>query len=219
MQVVTGGLNAVNALMGGVNTGEEVQFFRNSLAGFQSALTNSGVSLDQAYLGQLNQVFDQYNSVEAIDSAKLALGKATGVLSINAVQELMTIDQWQMASPVMQGWLMAEPTINQMYIDGKIDGYSDSWEMSDPNVGILNQQYRQVMNGALVGIPDQHGHEDLYFEHHTFRGPNGELDIDEVDALNGEQQMMIRNSWREAKAYLLSTPAKKRKDITSPWGG
>lgn len=218
MQIISGGINALNSVMGGIVSSAEVGFFRDSLSQFQLRMGQSGIDLDQSYLSQVNQVFDQYNSVQAISEAKVALGKATGVLGINAVQELTGVEQWQMATPVMQGWMMANPYLQQLYIDGKIDGYSDSWEMTDPGVGLENQKYRQVMNGALVTYKDEDGEDELFFEYHTCKDENGELIIDEIDELTSSEQFMIRSSWRAAEDYLRSTIAKRRKDITNPWG-
>lgn len=65
------------------------------------------------------------------------------------IQTLSTFEQLQNAAPVMQRWIMAHPTVKQLYLEQNIDGYSETYQ----NVfgqGVREQDYnwRRVMSGV-----------------------------------------------------------------------
>lgn len=63
------------------------------------------------------------------------------------IQYISKIAEFQHA-PTMQRWIMAEPTVRQMYFDQKLDGYSDTYSTTDKTVGMMHLDYQKVIDGV-----------------------------------------------------------------------
>ena len=103
-------------------------------------------------------IYEKVNDANAIRMAKAALRMAKGIFHPNEVIPLETLEDLQAAQPVMQRYIMAEPTLREVYHRQMCDGYSDTYTDLEPGVlGVDHYDYRRVMDGI---IQDTEGDEE-----------------------------------------------------------
>lgn len=149
-----------------------------------------------------------FTSNEAIDFARKTIAAFTNILPTASTGIIQVYDtsQFQGASLTMQRWIMANPTIRELYHNQRIDGYSSSYIDVEPNqVQVNHYDWRRVMDGIMTETEDGSHRFSLYVE-----------DLKEGDRdLTLLERRDILNMW--SRAEFLSALAKD--DITSPEGG
>lgn len=150
-------------------------------------------------------VFEKIGFDDAMRSARAAVLKLGQLGQYSGVMELTTMEAMQAASPMMQTYIMANPMVRQLWLDGGCDGYSGSYRDNTPLVGEAHYVYRRVMDGVVVDNPDGTWEATTYLE---------EL-IHERDELHLEQQKDVLRTWARAEAALRA----KMSDPTSSWNG
>lgn len=128
-------------------------------------LANSATAFGQALYQRSMTLFNQVNSDEANRIAEVVMSQVDSLMGLDIIEPLLTVDLLQTAKPIMQGWIMTDPTIRQGWYDGKLEGYTDTYKDDQPGaVGHEHDKYRFLMNGVHVPHPTQSHQHSLYFD-------------------------------------------------------
>ena len=121
----------------------------------------------------------------------------SGMVHPNQIVNLDTIEAIQRAKPIMQRYIMAEPTYRRLFHKQLCDGYSDSYVDNEPGlVGKDHYDWRRVMNG----IVQDHVHEDGT-EGWSFTQWHEDLLVDDRE-LEKDEQFTILNAHELVRAAI-----------------
>jgi hypothetical protein len=195
------GVNGFDYLIYPEQNPSTLQYLHNQLNNFSSGITDIG----RQFLEQTKIAYNSINNSDVVRAAKAALRTAKGFFHPNTIRPLYNIDELQSASPVMQRWIMAEPTIRTMYHENKCDGFYDTYVDNQPTkIGNDHYDYRRVMDSIIVDTDDGWSVTN-YAE----------------DLLDGDKELDFQD-----KAYILSTWDLMKmmldahdEDFTNPVGG
>ena len=140
-------------------------------------------SLQSSY-AYLTDAAVRHDIVQSLRGAGVDLGE-------NFIVELRTFEELQHANLTMQRWVMAEPTIRQLYLDQNVDGYSDTYlNTSGQYVAERDYHYQLAMTGVPVEAGD--GTTITRFYH-------AEEDLREGDRkLSHHEKIAIQRTWVNA---------------------
>lgn len=169
----------------------------------QRFLTNLLPTSQNLFKGLTDGIFGAIDYQEAFRRGR-AFGRRVATLFMaDEIQQFHKMAEFQHAPPVMQRWIMAEPTTRQMYFDQRLDGYSDTYTTTDRNVGLMHEDYQKVIDGVYI----ENAEGDIVI--HEFFNLYG----DHERPLDFTEQVDILNTWDLLKAYL----AKGGDDPTSKY--
>lgn len=202
MEIIYGGDEGFTAAICGVQNPTNMQYFRQQIENTRSMIGGVVNDFSQRFLAQAENLYERYNGARAIEIARSVVNQIRGVFQDDVIRYIPNkIADYQIATPVMQRYLMANPMARSMYHEQLIDGYSDSYKDDEPGlVGKDHYEWRRV-------------HDGLYDEKEDMFVQYVELLRREEDDLSLSQQMDILASWRNLEGMLLA----KGKDPTSPW--
>lgn len=145
-----------NALAFGTPHPGTLSYIRQKFDSLSTALTDRG----REFMADARDMWDQFMGSAAMRKARAVKEKLLdGMYLRNEAQYYTTIGQFQSATPMMQGYIMACPEVKQMYYDQRLDGFSGSWVDTNPGaIGWDDPVYRQVMNGIAVDHPEHDFH-------------------------------------------------------------
>jgi len=114
-----------------------------------------------------------------------------GIHRPNVIYSIDTLEECRLAKPIMQRYIMAEPTLREIYHRQMCDGYSDSYVDIWPTLkGQDHPDYRKVMSGA-VQLIDEKGNTDKGWRVTMYAD-----DLDEGDRmLEPDEQFVCRSAW------------------------
>jgi hypothetical protein len=136
--------------------------------------------------------------------ARNAIRSARGLLTPNVIQPLVSYEEFQIAQPVMQRYIMAQPDIRQLFFDQRCDGFSDTYVDQQPGkIGETHYDYRRVMNGMMV----EEG-EDFVVHHYLDELREGDRE------LTFHEQVDILSTWQVMSMFM-----QEKKDPTNIYGG
>lgn len=189
---IEGGSMTFDALTyGGPHPGT-LNFLQQQFENITPTLQHAG----QQFVQQAQSWFEQLNGSAALRAMKSAGRAIKSLWQLDEVRPLTELAQLQFASPTMQRWVMAEPTIRKLYHQGAVDGYSDTYVDAYPkDIGETHYDYRRVMDGIVVVNDEDHPHEwtaTTYID---------EMYEDE-QPLTLEEQMDILDTWDFMRAHL-----------------
>jgi len=73
----------------------------------------------------------------------------------NYYDNIQSFTDLQDANMLMQRWVMAHPSVRQLYLDQNLDGYSSTYNnVFGKDVGDKDYNYRRVMDGSVVDQED-----------------------------------------------------------------
>lgn len=193
-QVIYGDDSTFSALAFGVPHPGTISYLAERFEQASSSLMQMGNGL----LEYSQQVFDRFNSDDAIRLAQAALRKVQTAWQQDMVYSMNNIADFQHAQPIMIRWLMANPEVRDLYHGNRLDGYSHFYTDAQPTeVGFGHYDYHRVMDGmVVVNETPGNGEPDWYAD--TFYD---ELLPDDGD-LTLEDQSMILESWRAMNDYI-----------------
>lgn len=149
--VVTGGKSAFDALL---YPGNYVQSFHAAQETIQNLMSRVSDVARQS-LQQSTQLFDRFFNDHAYQTAVDTRRDMAKDLALDETYHMTHLQDLQSATPFMRRWIMAEPTVNELYHKNRLDAYDDSYIAIDPDgVGKDNYDYRRVMDG-VVQWPDE----------------------------------------------------------------
>ena len=193
--VLAGGMREFNALVYPEKSASTVSFLKNELSNFSNTLTESG----KAFFADSAEFLDRWVGSEALRLGRLAVKKVTGLFKPDVIKPVWEIGDMQTIGSKMQRFIMAEPTIRQMYFDQRLDGWSDTYHDYEPGrIGHDHYDYRRVMDGIVVEAPETAEPETSEWVCTSYLD-----DILEGDReLNHDEQIDIRITWDNVLAII-----------------
>lgn len=193
MQVITGGARTFSALAYQNQHPDNQNYFARKLTEFSANLTDAGA----AFFSDAAAIYDKFNGSEAMQLARAAVRKVKGIWDRDDVRAMTEIDQTQNAKPVMQRWLMANPTVRHVWQEQRCDGFSDTYKDMHPGtIGESHYDYRRVMDGLLVEIKDEDGEDSWMISHYVDELLPGDI------PLELEDQLDIGTTWAFVEMYM-----------------
>ncbi|MNU19668.1 hypothetical protein D3C71_79010 [compost metagenome] len=201
VQVVVGGNTEFNALVYGQKNPGTISFLEREAFTVSPHLTAAGAQ----FFANQAALFEQYNGAEALRLAAAAVKKVGSIFQPNSIRALLTVPEIQNAPLAMQRWIMAEPTIRELYHQQRCDGFADTYVDMHPGfVGREHYDWRQVQHGMVQTEDEEAPLATFYFD--ELAEGDRELTLDE--------KMDIVSTWEVVK---LNAKAGKA-DPTSAYG-
>ena len=158
------------------------------------------------FMSRATAAFEHYNGSDALRFARNAIRAVEGAFETPRIRELSTLGELTSANPLMQRWIMANPTVRGLYHSQRVDGYSDSYtDMQPGHVGEDHYDYRRVMDGFMS--TDESGHAK--FTQYVENLVDGDRD------LIFEESLDIQHGWSALEYFI----ALGKEDPTSSTGG
>lgn len=152
MAVIYGGDDAFDTLVSphqhSAANAVNLQWLQNNLNQVNQA---QFVGEAQTFMGQCQTIFLQNTSNEAVLRANAALNQANMHLTANVFSYIPLLGDLPGANTKTQKYLMSEPTIRTVYINGCCAGYSETYVDHDP--GKIAEEdfiYRRVLQGVVI---------------------------------------------------------------------
>ena len=202
MAVLISGDNSIfDAMVYGQGNQSGQEFLSMLNNQFMQALTPD---LQAYYYNIGNTVYGGINQADAMNRLRMLGNQYMEIFQPDAILYLQTMEHFQNANAIMQRGLMANPEVRQMYHQGAIDGYAETYVDYDPNV-YGNEHYDFRRATSNVWIMDSEGNYSMtdWCDY-----------VAEGDLLSFEEQHAIQKSWDN----MLGILAQRKKDPTSVWG-
>ena len=163
-----------------------VSYLQNQI----QSLASAGTELGQQIFARSQAIFNEINSDSAVMAAEAVLSQVESMMGQDMIEPLLTISQLQGAQSIMQGWIMTDPTIRQAWMDGKLEGYCDTYVDPEPGlVGHEQQAYRELMNGVLIEHEEASYQYNLYFDRAS--DFDGTLTLRKLAAIRDSQEAAV----------------------------
>lgn len=202
IEFIDGDSNAFTAMAYGAPDPLTVQWCEQRSASF---MQNIIPEAREFFTNTANTVFDSLAYNEISRMAKAMTRKLSTAWLADMIQPLNTIAMIQHAPSSMLPWIMAEPTIRDMYHRQELAGYDERY--NDPIPKEINSYesplYLAVHNG--VYMPSEDGEDHVAVEY------LGEFDQGTEHYLDLADQMAIMETWNHLKSLI----SKRKEDPTS----
>lgn len=179
---ISGGEDVFRALTGQMVSPEMTNYFANSVNSMVERLGNASQFITQ----QTQHLYDRFNNGEMMTRVKEVLNNMGSHIDDNVIVTL-TPENMMFATPMMQQYIMVEPTIYDLYQNNACSGFNGGYIDIDPVKDVTQHAlYNRVMDGFLQ--EDVNG--DVFFTTYddTFTEP-----------LQFSEQNAIMTSWRNVK--------------------
>lgn len=199
-QIIDGGADLFDALAYGKPHPGTQQFIQSQLESFSNSVTDAG----QRFYNNAMNLYERFSGSSAMRYANAARRNIGSIWQSDEIRQLTTIGDLQQAPLTMQRWIMAEPTVRQLYQQQRVEGYVDSYvDTHQGNIGEDHYDYRRVMQGIVVDDDKDDWSATTYYD---------EL-LPEDQELLLEEQVDILVSWESVVQKL----REGRSDPTSRW--
>jgi hypothetical protein len=202
MVMVINGDDAFDAAVYGEMHPGTIDFLRRESMVFDSftGLSDKAREFQQA----VNEQVQRFNSSSFMRTARAVVRKVSNIWRSDEILPMCNIGEFQQAKPLMQRYIMAEPTIREMYNEQRCDGYSETYKDAEPGkVGYAHYDYRRATNAVYFKHDKDKPMESItYYE--TMRGNDRELHFEELQD--------IHQTWRNLKPMCFG-----KEDPTSPY--
>lgn len=163
-----------------------VNYLQNQI----QSLAATGTEYAQKIYNRSMEIFNEINSDAAVMAAEAVLTQVESLMGQDMIEPLLTLEHLQAARPIMQGHIMTHPRLRQMWYDGKIEGYSDTYVDPEPGkIGHEMQAFRDLMNGVLQPHETQSYQYNLYFDRSD--NPDDFLSIRKLAAIVDSQDAAL----------------------------
>lgn len=160
MRITSGSPEDFSTFMYGQKTAQTMEMLQNDYQAFINTMQMHGGQVGQYMIQQATREWELTNSIVAQNRAKAVLDAAGDARQRNEVYYCRTLEDLQVANPVMQRYLMANPTMRTALQEQTIDGYSGSYyDMEPGKSGMDHYDYRRVINGMVVDLPLEEGQD------------------------------------------------------------
>lgn len=182
----------------------QIQNYANFVNVAHSNLQGVGTWLQAQAEKTMNQ-FNQFVNSRAWELSSRLTKKDDGeFVPRYEVGYLGSVTGLQHAEGLMRNYIMANPTVMQMYLDEEIEAYGGGFNPRCTGIGEENIFYRKAMNGVLDFRELEEGKKQLHHAHYFEQG----------NALSFRERVDIQKTWRAAEHHLAATEF----DITSATG-
>lgn len=166
-------------------------FFRRQY----ESLKESASMFKKEWVDKATKAFNYHFGEEAVRRARRAIKQVESLFSRDIVKPLSILEDFQTANPSMRRWVRANPVIRQMWKDQRISGYDEECPERERKEGFDNYDYRRVMDGIAVDLPDGSSSYTNYYE--DLRDGDRELIV--------EEQTAILTTWDILELYAKAT--------------
>ncbi len=204
MSVITGDSSVVDALLFGMPTPATTAYIKREFDRFSnSAVGDFGRKL----VAEARVLYDRFNSSSAITMMQAALNQTRSFTMADTIYHFQRMEDFQIAQPMMQTFIMANPVVRQLYHEQRCDGYSDSYVDKYPGkIGENHPHWQMVNNGRVV----DDGDEGISWTNYS-----GAFNEDGDLHLHTVQAHTMLATWRALEELI----AKGEFDPTNPWNG
>lgn len=180
---------------------ETRRYLENQINSYVNNVQMTGSNFGQSILEKYNQIMN----TDTIRQLEYIRNRTTALFIANDIQPIITVADIQQASEQMQRWILANPTVGQMYQSGAISGYLGSYEKPRlSGIGIHNSDYRRVTDGVIIS----NGETSISRSYIELVEPN--------DVLSVTNKYAIMKTWAAIEEHLNSEEDDKS-DPTSVW--
>ncbi len=173
-----GDVRSFDAMLFPEQSPQTSSYIQSQLNSFSSTLTEIG----KQFVESSKALYEKINDSNAIRLAKAAVRMAKGMFHPNMIIPLETLEDVRAAQPMMQRYIMAEPTLREQYHRQLVDGFSDTYADVEPKrIGEKHYDYRRVMDGIVIDDEEEGWIANNYFE--DLRGDDRDLDLVEQRAI------------------------------------
>lgn len=192
--IIQGDASTFSALaMGEMHPGTQ-QYLNTQMETPTHTLTDQG----RQFLQNTQSLFDRIaesRSMRRVKAVKRAIGE---MWQSDEIRHLSTIGEFQWAPDRMQRWLMAEPTIRDMYHKQRLEGYQGTYRDAYPDdIGENHYDYRRATNG-FVFVKDEPEDDEPEWTSITYYD---DLEPDDRELELVEQSDII-DSWANVKSLV-----------------
>lgn len=202
MQIIYGGADTWDALAYGEQNPVNLNYFQNQIQNFGNTLTEIG----KQFHADAASIYERFNGSEAMQALRNVTKMAKSLFQPNIICNISTLESFQIATPVMQRWIMACPAVREVFNEQRCDGYSDSYvDMNPGTIADSHYDYRRVMDGVVKETEDDGWSVKFYAE-----------DLHENDRdLLVDEKVDILSTWDSLNYFMQAG----LKDPTNPYGG
>lgn len=209
-QIVSGDREVFNYMMFGSTDPGFQQYVNQTNNYFGNMFTQVG----RQFVDTAKNMFARMESSEAMQLAKAALRRANVYFQEDIIYQMNTVEQLQEAPNCMVKWLMAEPTVRQLYLDNRVEGYGERYENKYRNeMDWTLPEYAQVYDGWIVTNPvvtvNEETGEEIIEEEEEFNIVF-EDEEDWIPEILDEEALMIQSAH-----HLIAKALKEKRDPTS----
>ena len=179
-------------------------YIYNQIASVSNTLNDIG----QNFLAASKDIYARINDADLVKKAKATIKMALGITQINEFSYYHTLERVQQATPFMQNYIMANPTVRELYNQQMCDGYSDTYvDIDKGRIADTHYHYRRVMDGVIQDQEvdgEYNWSAKLYLE----------------DLLPGDRELEIDEKSKVlAKWEIVNMLIKDGQDVNNPNGG
>lgn len=147
----------------------------NWLTQRSEALMSTVSATTQNWFNKARTFYTTIAESDAIQALRNMTVKADVSWKGNNIHFCNSIEQLQVANPIMQRYIMAEPRLRDMYLNDSVEGYVGSYEnFHGDAIGVSHYDYRRVTDG-IVMVHDDHAVVNEFYE--LIPDSDKELDI------------------------------------------
>lgn len=185
MLVVNGGDLAANALIYAQPSASTLDYLKSNMQSVMNRIGDYGTN----FVNSLQAMYDKFNSSSVINASKLIVNQIGTSLAPNTIYRV-PIQEFHLASPLMQEYIMVQPDIFSRYERNLCDGYSESYIDPEPNTPLEDRtRYKEVMDGIVQYDTQGNG----YVTHYSHDG----------SSLSYIDQLSILETWENAYKLLI----------------
>ncbi len=201
MQVVYGNEATFQMMTFGVPSASTFDYFQEKSRSFDLNVSNTA-------LLKVNEVQDFYKgiSLDAALDALRAAKSSLGSLEIpDMILALTSLEELQAPPDAMVPWIMANPTVREMYLNNECEGYGERYvDYYADALGTNHALYRAAVHGLWRENKDGEYQCEIF----------GDVLADESLQIDMREQLEIMQTWDELEYFL----AQRGADPTSPFG-
>ena len=198
MAVIVGNPMDADALIYGRQHPGTLQYLEENIQRLGQQMSTYGQTLTDAgrqFYERAQTLYQQFNSDEALRAADQAMRRVKSYFQDELILPLHDLGSIQNASLIMQRWVMAEPSLRQMYHQQQCDGYSDTYvDLYPGQVGEQHYDWRRVHEGLVVADPEDPEDYKVEFFFDDMVAGDRELTL--------QEQMDITSTWDFVKSYV-----------------
>jgi hypothetical protein len=182
---VQGGEFAANALLYKQPTPEVINYVNNKL----DNIVNHVHGLSSRFKSTVQNLYQQAYNSDIINAAKRYLSQSDYALRQDVIYTI-PYEQFNTANLIMQQYIMAEPTLNNLHRKNMCYGFQDTYFDSEPNTyGKERMDYQRVMDGVLQFEKEEDNEKSLAYTYHYSN--------DDSIELTEPERIAILDTWHE----------------------
>jgi hypothetical protein len=142
--LIFGGEAELNMITAGEPHPSMLRYAQEQAAAIGSYIQRTGNAFAQGVVDAYHALY----SDEALHRARVGVARIQSYFLDDRIRQITSIYEMQQAQPLMQRFIMAEPTIARMYDQGRCEGYGYTAPFPG-KYGEDNYNWRRVMDGVI----------------------------------------------------------------------